>query len=65
MDDLVADARVVRQRNHDDGPLTVGPSALVEDVRDGLGAERAAVVRIADRRVERGRSVEVEEAEQT
>ena len=65
MDDLIADARVVRQRDHHDGPLTVGAAALVEDVSDGLGAERAAVMRIADRRVESGSAVEIEEAEQT
>jgi hypothetical protein len=64
MDDLVADARVVGQRDHHDGLFTVGAAALVEDVSDGLGAERAALVRVADRRVERGSAVEIEEAEQ-
>jgi hypothetical protein len=34
-------------------------------VSDGLGAERATVVGVADRHVERRRAVEVEEAQET
>ena len=64
MDDLVAHTRIVRQRDADDGLRAVGAAALVEDVRDGLGAERASYVRVANCRVERWRAVQVEEAEE-
>src|SRR4051812_3385908 len=42
VNDLVAHARVVVQRDDHDGLLTVGAPALIKDVRNGFGAERAA-----------------------
>ena len=65
MDDLIAHARIVGERDADDGLRAVGPPLLVEHVGDGLGAEGAARVRVTNRRVERGGAVEIEEAEQT
>ncbi len=65
LDDLVSDARVVGERGHDDGLLAIGAPPLVQDVRDGLGAERAAVVRVAEGDVEGNGTVLIEEAEET
>jgi hypothetical protein len=65
LNDLVADARVVGDRPVDDGLLSVGAPTLVKNVSDGLGAERATRMRVADGHVEGRRTVEVEEAEET
>lgn len=64
VNDLIADARVVGQRDDDDRLLPVGAASLIKNMRDGLGAESAALVRVHDRRVERGSTVKIEEAEE-
>ena len=65
LDDLVADARVGGERGGHDGPLAVRASSLIEHVSDGLGAERASHVRVADGQIERGCAVEIEETQET
>ena len=63
--DLIADAWIVVLRDGHDGLLPVGTPSLVKNMRDGLGAEGAALVRVRDRCVERGSTVEIEKAKET
>src|ERR1700733_4441896 len=65
LDDLVSDARVVGERGKDDGLPAFGAPPLVEDMRDGLGAERATVVRVEEGDVEGDGPVLIEQTEET
>ena len=65
LDDLVSDAWVVGERGKDDGLLAFSAPPLVEDMRDGLGAERATVVRVEEGDVEGDGPVLIEETEET
>jgi hypothetical protein len=63
-DDLVAHARVLEGGKEDGRFHAGGATALIEDMRDGFGAEGAAVVSVADRTVEGDRAVDIEEAKE-
>src|SRR6202453_206800 len=65
LDELVTDTRVVGERREDDRLVSDGTPSLVEHVSDGLGTERATLVRVTDGYVERDRAVLVEQAEET
>jgi hypothetical protein len=48
LDELVTDTRVVGERREDDRLVSGGTPSLVENVSDGLGTERATLVRVTD-----------------
>jgi hypothetical protein len=61
LDDEVANARIVREGDLHDRLDAARAATLIEDVSDGLGAEGSASVRVADRAIERGSTVEIEQ----